>query len=190
MSARSERGPGVFRGYKAMLPDLREMQSHPPVLSPKIHPARDNPSSRNVGLQQSSVQITPTPQLNPALAGSQAPLFAFRLPCSGFSVEKIRAADAKEVGLGKPAEETYCPPESNLDQTLTISWRQRKTGQPHTSDWPANRRLNKQVKAYTGSVNLLQDPGKQKACCEAARGGHRLFCEVAGSREFGKLACG
>jgi hypothetical protein len=27
---------------------------------------------------------------------------------------KIRTADAKEVGMGDPAEETYCPPGSNL----------------------------------------------------------------------------
>ena len=28
--------------------------------------------------------------------------------------EKIRAADAKEVGVGNPAEETYCYPNKNM----------------------------------------------------------------------------
>ena len=32
----------------------------------------------------------------------------------GSSVEKIRAADAKEVGVGNPAEETYCYPNATI----------------------------------------------------------------------------
>jgi hypothetical protein len=32
------------------------------------------------------------------------------LPELGFKIKKIRAADAKEVGVGNPAEETCCHP--------------------------------------------------------------------------------
>jgi len=34
--------------------------------------------------------------------------------------KKIRAADAKEVGMRNPAEETFCPPESNPYSSATV----------------------------------------------------------------------
>jgi hypothetical protein len=38
---------------------------------------------------------------------------------------KVRAADAKEVGMGNPAEKTYCCPNraTNIDETVNgVKW--------------------------------------------------------------------
>jgi hypothetical protein len=35
------------------------------------------------------------------------------------NLKMVRAADAKEVGMGNPAEETYCPPKPILELSET-----------------------------------------------------------------------
>jgi hypothetical protein len=78
---------------------------------------------------QRSNQLSYTP------AQSERQTYGNRRPTSSRTKKEIRAADAKEVGVGNPAEETYCYP-----NTLNVgSLRQLSTVLLPISRWVPTR---------------------------------------------------